>query len=173
MKLPPPRLFTSLFQRRATLYSLLLLGLLPNNVLAQESAIEDYPINAEWQLVNTNSGIKRYSDEQKRDVPHHPRIIGNKAYWLAGNGYSRGSNVSNEVLVMDLTTGELTVDTTLGPNFLRGNANVEHNGRIVSVGGSGNFINHKLNNVFDYDPVTQAYRQQNAAPLAREDAMAE
>ncbi|KXJ61279.1 MAG: hypothetical protein AXW14_02905 [Alteromonas sp. Nap_26] len=173
MKLPPPKLFTSLFQRRATLCSFLLLSLLPNNVLAQESAIEDYPINAEWQLVNTNSGIKRYADEYKSDVPHHPRIIGNKAYWLAGNGYSGGSNATNEVLVMDLTTGELTVDTTLIQNFLRGNATVEHNGRILSVGGSGNFFNHKLNNVFDYDPVTQAYRQQNAAPLAREDAMAE
>ena len=85
MKLPPPKLFSSLFQHRATLCSFLLLGLLPNNVLAQESAIEDYPINAEWQLVNTNSGIKRYADEYKSDVPHHPRIIGNKAYWLAGN----------------------------------------------------------------------------------------
>ena len=173
MKLPPPKYFTSLVQRRATLCSFLLLGLLPNNVLAQESAIEDYPINAEWQLVNTNSGIKRYADEYKSDVPHQPRIIGNKAYWLAGNGYSGGSNATNEVLVMDLTTGELTVDTTLGQNFLRGNATVEHNGRILSVGGSGNFFNHNLNNTFDYDPVTQAYRQQNAAPLAREDAMAE
>ena len=48
MKLPPPKYFTSLVQRRATLCSFLLLGLLPNNVLAQESAIEDYPINAEW-----------------------------------------------------------------------------------------------------------------------------
>ena len=155
------------------LTSLLLALFISNNVFAQETPLEDYPINDEWRLANTNSGIKRYADEYKSDVAHKPVIIGEKAYWLAGNGYSGGSNAKNDVLVMNLATGELSVEATLGKNALRGNATVEHNGRLLSVGGSDNFFNHNLNNVVDYDPVTQSWRQQRAAPLAREDAMAE
>lgn len=145
---------------------------LPCLAAAQTVEPEPFELDAEWTLLSTQAGIKRYAGE-KPNQPHLPQIIGDTAYWMAGNGYSDGSRATNQVLAMNLNSGEVTSLTEMGPNFLRGNATVEYQGRLISVGGSDNFVNHNLNYVIAYDTVSGAWRQQTAAPLARENAMAE
>ncbi|MCC2605448.1 FG-GAP-like repeat-containing protein [Planctobacterium marinum] len=141
-------------------------------VTAQETTPEPYVLEAEWTLLSSQTGIKRYAGE-KPNQPHLPLIIGDTAYWVAGNGYSDGSSATNQVLSMDLNTGDMTEQTSMGRNFLKGNATAEYQGRLLSVGGSGNFVNYNLNYTLAYDTVTGEWRQQTAAPLARENAMAE
>ncbi|BDX05182.1 FG-GAP-like repeat-containing protein [Planctobacterium marinum] len=139
---------------------------------AQGAELEPFVLDASWTLLSTQEGVKRYAGE-KPNQPHLPQIIGDTAYWIAGNGYSDGSQATNQVLAMDLNSGEITELTTMGPNFLRGNATTEYKGRLLSVGGAGNFVNHNLNYVMSYDTGNGEWRQHNAAPLARENAMAE
>lgn len=160
--------FTRLFTRQL----LMPLALFSMPLSAQESTVEPFELDAEWSLLSTSVGVKRYAGE-KPNQPHLPHIIGDTAYWMAGNGYSDGSRATNKVLAMDLSSGEISELAEMGRNFLRGNATVEYQGRLLSVGGSDNFINHNLNYVMAYDTVTGDWRQQTAAPLARENAMAE
>lgn len=135
--------------------------------------LDIYPISNEWELINTNTGIKRYSGE-KPDGAKSPIIIDGQAYWLAGNGYTNGgSDARNDVISMNLATGDVSVVATLGKNHLKNNAVVEFQGKLLSITGSDNFITHNQNNVLAFDPITHEWRQHKAAPLARENAMAE
>jgi hypothetical protein len=126
-----------------------------------------------WENVNTHAGVKRYSFDDKPDLPHNAKIIDGKAYWFLGNGFNRGSSALNSVLAMNLTSGELSEVKGIGKNSLSGNATVSYQGRLFSIGGKANYISHSLNNLVEFDPITSEWQQRNASPLSRYGSQAE
>jgi len=132
-----------------------------------------YSETATWEKINNNAGIKRYSFDGKPNLPQDSRIMGDNAYWFLGNGYNRGSSSLNTLITMNLLSGEISESLPMGKNYLQGNATVEYKGRLFSIGGKGNFISHSLNNLIEFDPVINDWRQKDASPLSRYGSQAE
>jgi hypothetical protein len=135
--------------------------------------LPSYSADLMWEDVNTHAGVKRYSFDDKPDLPHNAKIIDGKAYWFLGNGFNRGSSALNSVLAMNLTSGELSEVKGIGKNSLSGNATVSYQGRLFSIGGKANYISHSLNNLVEFDPITSEWQQRNASPLSRYGSQAE
>ncbi|GBL03520.1 glycoside hydrolase family 5 [Glaciecola sp. KUL10] len=136
-----------------------------NDTSANE--LTEYSTNLEWEIVNTNEGVERYTFDDKPDLPSNPIIIGDTAHWLFGNAFNRGASAQNTHMSMDLLSGEIKESFEMGQNFLSGNATISYKGRLFSVGGKPNTITHSLNHVVEFDPMLQEWRQLSASPLAR------
>tara|TARA_R110002153_G_scaffold56583_6_gene156234 strand:+ start:89 stop:3784 length:3696 start_codon:yes stop_codon:yes gene_type:complete len=128
--------------------------------------------SGEWEFVSSNAGVKRYGGAYVGQTVR-PFVINEKAYFLLGNATTRGAHATNTALSIDLLTGDINESAALGMNYLLGNATATYQRKIFSIGGVNNAINYTLNNVVEYDPAGDRWRQHSAAPLARSGSIAE
>jgi hypothetical protein len=139
------------------------------NLNAQEVEGSLHPSQiGDWQQKFEHQGIARYSGWYETSLAA-PKIIDDGFYWFMGNQSSNGSSVSNSVL--NLTSTNLEQTTVNGKKIgFRDNSVVSYQGRLFSFGGQTNSVNYMVNDLIEFDPITNSTLRLTSAPLARTSA---